>query len=139
MKKFKLIFATAILIFISQQGISNHIKIEWQTVPWIAPTSVNTLLNPYKGIATATAAGKILYTKYCVVCHGTMGKGDGAASAALQIPPADHSSVKIQSQTDGAIYWKISTGHGAMAPYKNTLTEDQRWQLVNYIRTLAKK
>ena len=139
MKNFKLIFASAILLFISLHAISNHKKIEWQTVPWIAPASVNTLFNPFKGDATATAAGKILYTKYCVVCHGALGKGDGVASAALQIPPADHSSVKIQSQTDGALFWKITTGRAAMASYKSTFTDEQRWQLVNYIRTLAKK
>jgi len=74
---------------------------------------------------------------YCVPCHGNKGKGDGVAAAALKPKPADHSSQKVQSQTDGAIFYKITTGRLPMAPYKDILNTTQRWQLVNYIRTLA--
>lgn len=105
--------------------------------PWVAPAWADTIHNPLKGSTTASAAGKLLYDKYCVVCHGAKGKGDGVAAPGLQVHPADHSSTAVQSQTDGAIYWKLTTGRPPMASYKTTLTATQRWQLVDYIRTLA--
>lgn len=105
---------------------------------WVAPASANSVTNPLKGNADATAAGKKTYTIYCVVCHGAKGKGDGIAAAGLQKQPADHTSARVQSETDGSLFWKMSEGRSPMPPYKGVLTETQRWQLVNYIRTLAK-
>ena len=105
---------------------------------WVAPASTNSVNNPVKGNADATTAGKKTYTTFCVVCHGNKGRGDGIAASGLQKQPADHTSAKVQSQTDGALFWKMSEGHSPMPPYKATLSETQRWQLVNYIRTLAK-
>ena len=138
MKSIVVILGFLFFIFSSTSIVkSSHIQ-NPQTGIWLAPASADDLVNPLVGDAAATTAGKALYTKYCVVCHGPLGKGNGVAAAGLQIPPADHSSVKVQSQTDGAIFWKITNGRGAMASYKTTLTETQRWQLVNYIRTLAK-
>jgi mono/diheme cytochrome c family protein len=43
----------------------------------------------------------------------------------------------VQSETDGELFWKISTGRGAMPPWKH-LPEKDRWEIVNYIRTLKK-
>lgn len=106
--------------------------------PWVAPASADTIKNPLKGKAEAIAEGKKLYASYCVPCHGEKGRGDGIAAAGLNPKPADHTSVKVQSQTDGAIYWKLTTGRPPMASYSSTLSVTQRWQLVNYIRTLAK-
>ena len=105
---------------------------------WVAPTSADTIKNPVKGDIKATSDGKKLYVQYCVVCHGDKGEGDGIAAAGLNPKPADHSAEKIQKQTDGAIFWKMTTGRPPMAAYESTLTKQQRWQLVNYIRTLKK-
>jgi mono/diheme cytochrome c family protein len=109
-----------------------------QKTPWIAPSTADNTVNPLKGNADATVAGKKLYTTYCVVCHGDKGKGDGIAAAGLTPRPADHTSAKVQGQTDGAIFWKLTNGRAPMASYAKTLTETQRWQLVNYMRTLKK-
>ncbi|MEI7802461.1 MAG: cytochrome c [Bacteroidota bacterium] len=135
MKKSKLLFTLLFVSIISIEATSKH---SIQTGTWVAPESANALKNPLSGNSSATTEGKILYAKYCVVCHGATGKGDGVAAAALAIPPANHASAKVQSQSDGAIFWKITNGRGAMASYKTTFTDQQRWQLVNYIRTLAK-
>ena len=71
-----------------------------------------------------------------MTCHGASGKGDGAAAAALPPPkPADWTSAKVQAETDGELFWKITNGRGAMPPWKH-LPEKDRWELVNYIRTL---
>jgi mono/diheme cytochrome c family protein len=109
-----------------------------QSNPWVAPSSANAMINPFKGNEKATMDGKKIYVQYCVVCHGDKGKGDGIAAAGLNPKPADHTSDKIQCQSDGAIFWKMTTGRSPMASYEKSLTVDQRWELVNYIRTFKK-
>lgn len=104
-----------------------------------SPPSADAVANPLKGNDQATLEGKKVYTMYCVTCHGVKGKGDGIAAPGLAKPPADHTSDFVQKQTDGAIFWIITQGNSPMPTYKTTLTETQRWQVVNYIRTLAKK
>jgi len=104
--------------------------------PWVAPKSADTIKNLLKGKADAIAAGKKIYGTYCSVCHGDKGRGDGIAAAGLNPKPADHTSAKFQSQSDGAIYWKLTTGRAPMASYDKTLTLTQRWQVINYMRTL---
>jgi len=103
-----------------------------------SPASADAIINPFKGKAEATLEGKKIYTQYCVTCHGSKGKGDGIAAPGLSKPPADHTSDFVQKQTDGALFWIISEGNNPMPTYKTTLTEPQRWEVVNYIRTLAK-
>lgn len=107
-----------------------------QTTPWVAPASANELKNPFSGNEDATKKGKKLFNQLCNICHGDKGKGDGMAGAALNPKPANFTTDKVQSQSDGALFWKMTTGRAPMAAYKDQLTEEQRWQLVNYIRTL---
>jgi mono/diheme cytochrome c family protein len=109
-----------------------------QTRKFPSPASADTKINPLKGNAEATTEGKKIYTQYCVTCHGSKGKGDGIAAPGLPKPPADHTSDFVQKQTDGALFWIITEGNNPMPTYKTVLTETQRWQVVNYIRTLAK-
>ena len=105
---------------------------------WEAPTSAASTNNPFVGNAVALKEGTRIYTKYCTPCHGEKGNGEGPVAATLNPKPANHSSATVQSQPDGVLFWKISEGRGAMAAYKNQLTDQQRWGLVNYIRTLKK-
>lgn len=64
--------------------------------------------------------------------------GDGPAGEALNPKPTDFTLTTFQKQSDGAIFWKINTGRGTMANYENSLSEDQRWAVINYLRTLKK-
>jgi mono/diheme cytochrome c family protein len=123
---------TGILLLFSAGRINKKID------DWKAPPEADKLSNPLKGNAAASDAGKRLYVQFCVVCHGDKGKGDGIAGISLTPKPANHASQKVQAQTDGAIFWKITAGRPPMASYKSSLTETQRWQLVNYIRELGK-
>jgi mono/diheme cytochrome c family protein len=108
-----------------------------QQPTWQAPATANATVNPLKGNAESIIAGKKVYVQLCVVCHGDKGKGDGIAGVNLTPRPADHSLPKFQRQSDGAIYWKISTGKAPMASYEKILTPTQRWQVINYLRTLS--
>lgn len=103
-----------------------------------SPASADAIKNPLTGSTTATDEGKKIYVQYCVTCHGNKGKGDGIAAPGLPKRPADHTSDFVQKQTDGAIFWIITEGNTPMPTYKKVLSETQRWQVVNYIRTLAK-
>lgn len=106
--------------------------------PWITPNNANLVKNPIKPDKVTLAEGRTLYMANCSPCHGKSGKGDGPAAAALKPKPADHTSKAVQGETDGSLFWKISEGHTPMPQYKAAFSAKQRWELVNFIRTLAK-
>jgi mono/diheme cytochrome c family protein len=109
-----------------------------QASDWIAPKSADALKNPFKGDAQAAEQGKMFFTTICFVCHGNQGKGDGINAASLERKPANLTSRAVQRQSDGALFWKISEGNPPMLSFKDALSEEQRWQVVNYIRELAR-
>ena len=102
---------------------------------WEAPAVEKARKNPVPPGADVVARGRQVAQLNCVACHGTGGKGDGAAAVALNPKPADWTSPAAQSESDGEIFWKISTGRGAMPPWKH-LPETDRWAIVHYIRSL---
>ena len=102
---------------------------------WEAPADEKARKNPVPSGADVVARGRQAAQLNCVACHGTGGKGDGEAAAALNPKPADWTSPAVQSEADGEIFWKISTGLGAMPPWKH-LPETERWAVVQYIRSL---
>jgi len=110
-----------------------------QAHPWAAPKSAQGTINPFAGNTSVLVDGKALYTANCSPCHGEKGKGNGPAAQALNPKPADHTSDVVQSETDGSLFWKLSEGRNPMPSYKAILSDKQRWELVAYIRTLAKK
>lgn len=105
---------------------------------WVAPATANQLKNPIAGDASVLKDAKKLYITYCAPCHGNGGKGDGIASASINPKPADHTSALVQSESDGSLYWKLTEGRAPMPSYKLVLPDIQRWQLVNYIRSLSR-
>ena len=106
---------------------------------WLAPPTAAQQENPVPAAEASLAQGKKLYNLACAACHGSSGKGDGPAAAALTPKPKDLASQKIGEQSDGALFWKISEGKTPMPPFGTALSAEQRWSLVNYLRTLAPK
>ena len=106
--------------------------------PWVAPEAEKARNNPLASDSKAIEQGEKLAKINCASCHGAKGKGDGAAAVALNPKPADWTSAKVQSESDGEIFWKISNGRGAMPPWKH-LAENDRWALIRYIRSLGGK
>lgn len=109
-----------------------------QQPPWVAPKTADNIKNPLNGDNSKLAEAKTMYITNCGPCHGEKGKGDGPAAPGLNPKPADHTSAAVQSETDGAIFWKLSEGRSPMPAYKKIFSDEQRWELVNYIRTVAK-
>jgi len=109
-----------------------------QTTPWVAPASEKAKKNPLPADKKAVEQGENVAKVNCVSCHGNKGKGDGPAAVALNPKPADWTSKKVQDEPDGQIFWKITTGRGAMPSWRH-LPENDRWAVVRYLRTLAGK
>ena len=110
-----------------------------QSSDWKAPPSVVNRPNPVPANANTIALGQKLFAGNCLTCHGPAGKGDGPGAAALEKKPADLTARIKAGATDGELFWKISEGRSPMISWKGSLSETQRWELVNYIKTLAGK
>ena len=104
---------------------------------WKAPPEAAQLPNPIPADDASIAAGKSIYAKNCLACHGRAGHGDGPAAFSLKPRPRDLSDPKITGQTDGELFWKTTTGRNPMPKYEKVLSEEERWKVVNYMRVLA--
>ena len=93
--------------------------------------------NPIPATSESVAAGLALYDAYCQTCHGVGGLGDGPASVGLN-PPVANLVVHVPLHPDRALFGFIHDGieGTAMAALGETLSEDEIWHIVNYIRTL---
>ena len=130
-----LVVGVTIFSYAFAVNLGNH-SLFSQDKPWVADASAKNLKNPIASEKSSIKKGKALYTIRCVICHGETGTGDGPGSKALNPKPANHTSNKVQDESDGELFWKISEGRGAMIGWKLILSEEDRWHLVNYIRTL---
>lgn len=116
----------------------SSLSVQAQQTAWVVPQTYVNLKNPVKPDSASLKSAKALYIKYCAPCHGVTGKGDGPANASINPNPANHTSILMLNETDGALWYKITVGRNPMPENRSILTETQRWELVNYIRTLAK-
>ena len=104
--------------------------------PWNAPARAAAKKNPVAADAASIGRGKAVYTAECFTCHGTTGKGDGPQAKDLETNPGNLTN--LQGQSPGALFWKVSEGKKPMPTFSTKLTEQQRWDVVNYIQTLGK-
>mgnify|MGYP000306296673 CR=1 FL=1 len=105
--------------------------------PWEIPTKYKKMKNPMPG--DDIDVGKTIYRKHCRSCHGNIGLGDGPKSKKLNTDCGDFSSAKFQEQSDGVIYYQSIIGRDEMPNYEKKILDDEdRWAVVNFIRTLKK-
>src|SRR5215204_6430753 len=112
---------------------------------WELPEDADKTRNPVATSPESIAKGKELYLERtkgnCIFCHGETGSGNEANLARLRRKPADISNKeRMAAMTDGELFWKISKGITGIMPAgeKRMPTEEERWHVVNYVRTLAK-
>lgn len=105
------------------------------------PAEAAAVPNPITANAESLATGEQLYATNCAVCHGETGEGDGPGAAGLQKPPANLHETHVQENSDGALFYIISHGKPdtPMPAWNNILDEEQRWHVVNYMRTFEEK
>ena len=112
---------------------------------WELPEDADKTKNPTTATPESIAKGKELYLERtkgnCIFCHGETGAGNEANLARLRRKPADLSNKeRMTAMTDGEVFWKISKGiTGIMPAGEKRMSEEERWHVVNYVRTLAKE
>jgi len=110
-----------------------------RTNQWVVPPRAAARKNPVAANETSIALGKGVYERHCLACHGAKGKGDGPAAVHLEKSPGNLADPKLWEQSDGALLWKITEGHPPMPTFKLVTSDEERWPLVNYVRTFAPK
>jgi mono/diheme cytochrome c family protein len=97
------------------------------------------LQNPVPPTPEGIAAARIIYENRCANCHGANGDGKGPKAEELSVAPADFRNARVMAAvTDGELYWQITKGARPMPSFES-LSEQERWQLVDYIRTFAQR
>lgn len=97
------------------------------------------LRNPIKLNDKVLAEGEILYSKFCIQCHGSTGAGDGLVAAKLPGPPPAYTSGALANLTEGKIFHSITYGKGMMGSHASQLSQEERWKLVHYVQKLQGK
>jgi len=130
------IFGTVSIVFLmvitaTSHSVSAQEKSQdgWRVSPRKAK-----IINPIPADDASLALGKKIYQRECLECHGKTGKGDGPEASELEKTVGDFTDPKMREQSDGAIFWKISTGRRPMPGFKKLLTDEKRWHVINYIR-----
>jgi hypothetical protein len=106
-----------------------------QNAPWDIPKEAKEKTAPFLFNDSIRKAGETIYITNCKSCHGDPGK---ANHAKLDPIPRDPATPEYQIHTDGDMYFILSTGRGLMPNFSTTLTEEQRWQVISFVRTFNK-
>ena len=103
---------------------------------WDVPLEVQQRHNPISPTQDSIGRGILVYVRNCQVCHGSRGDGDGPSSQSLGVAPTNFVDPSTQRQSDGSLYWKITVGRRAMPNWQLRLSEEDRWHVVNFLRTM---
>lgn len=91
------------------------------------------LVNPYTKSETRLNRGKEVYENFCLVCHGSQGKGDGPIIPKFPNPPS-LTGKRIRKYKDGRLFHIVSRGSGDMPSHAEQISEEDRWNLIQYVR-----
>jgi mono/diheme cytochrome c family protein len=93
---------------------------------------------PLPATADSLQRGQVLFNINCVMCHGQEGTGNGTLGGYFTPKPADLTNDPVQNLSDANIYMVLTNGWGIMPPMAENLSVSQRWDVVNYVRSLKK-
>jgi mono/diheme cytochrome c family protein len=99
---------------------------------WVAPEEAKGVVSPFRFTADSIKKGEAIFLKNCTSCHGNPGKANWAK---ITPPPGDPAADKFQNQKDGELFFKITTGKIPMPEFRNILGENERWNVIAYIRS----
>jgi len=103
---------------------------------WVAPAEELGKLSPFAFNDSTRKVGADLYNTNCKSCHGDPGKNNVIN---LVPAPPDIASVKMQTNTDGSIHYKLIQGKGTMPSFKNTISSGDLWRVISFIRSYNEK
>ncbi len=102
-----------------------------------SPGGTSALVNPVPNTVTSVDAGAVLYEADCARCHGVDARGGGVDAGTTQITPPNLRSGHLNMHSDGDLFTWISDGlPGGMPAWSSLLSQTQRWNLVNYLRSI---
>ncbi|HTW59652.1 MAG TPA: cytochrome c [Terriglobales bacterium] len=112
-----------------------------KTDPYAAlPVEAARQQNPVKPTPESLARGKKWFAMDCAMCHGDNGNGKGETGREMKLTIADFTDPNtLKDRTDGEIFYVIKNGHQDMPPEGPRVKTEENWDLVNYVRSLAKK
>jgi mono/diheme cytochrome c family protein len=116
----------------------NSVPIQGKEPPMDRMEAGKKLHNPVEATAASVANGNRLFHIYCAACHGPEAKGNGPVAKKF-IPPPDLTMEVFRQRPDGFIYETIRTGGPIMPSQGDALLAQERWDIVNYLRTLQAK
>jgi mono/diheme cytochrome c family protein len=106
---------------------------------WLAPPEAAKLVSPVKDQPDAAKIGRSYYLQRCDGCHGKEGLGNGWMSQNISKPPTNLASDMVQANSDGELFWKITHGRSPMPANRVRFSDEERWYIVSFLRTLKKK
>ena len=95
--------------------------------------------NPYPGDPQSIARGEALFAIHCAVCHGEKGQGGGVVGQYFNPPPPVLSKDLLSGLDDARLFQILTEGFGRMPRMVENLSIEQRWDVVNYLRSLAQQ
>jgi mono/diheme cytochrome c family protein len=96
--------------------------------------------NPVESSSESLARAKKWWTLDCAMCHGADGNGKGETAVGMKLKLADFTDLAtLKDRTDAEIFYIIKNGHNDMPPEGQRIKAEENWDLVNYVRSLAKK
>jgi mono/diheme cytochrome c family protein len=126
----------------SYEAMEDPRPVPARSIPIEGPVAIPGMLppeNPVEADEASITRGSNLYAIHCQMCHGVTGEGNGPiAPFLINARPANLTSPLVQSKSDGSIFLTITNGvEGKMPPLNENLTVPERWDLVNFVRTLT--
>ena len=103
---------------------------------WDVPADKKDKTSTFTFNTEAQKKGEEIYNKNCVACHGNPGQGN--FNKTLNPTPPDIATENVQKQTDGELFYKITSGKGLMPSFKNIISDNDRWNIIAYLRTFNK-
>lgn len=128
-----IVFWILSIIFLLSAPVFAHEK-----TGWVAPNEAKTMKNLVPMTKESLKKGKEIYENRCSMCHGVIGDGKGPTAAPSTPKPTNFYGHRQMKMSGGEFFWKILTRRGVMSSYKKELTEEEIWQVINYISMFGK-
>jgi mono/diheme cytochrome c family protein len=137
---FKMIFAAILLSLTAVAAGAQQSQAPQKTAESKIPPEAAKEPNPVKPTAASIAQGKKIYGYDCAMCHGANGDGKGDLAGDMKLTLSDfRDPAALKDVTDGELFYIIKNGKGDMPSEGDRAKTEDLWNLVNYVRSFAKK